>query len=47
MENEILDKAVKKGENSALAALVLWLCAVVGAFCLKCLLSFIKWAFQK
>lgn len=46
MENNI-DEAVKKGQNSAVMAILLWICALVGAFCLKCFMSFIKWAFQK
>lgn len=45
MEN--FDKAVKKGEDNAVIAVVLWLCAIVGAFVLKSLLGFIKWVFQK
>ena len=44
---ENIDKAVKKGQNSALAAILLWVCAVVGAFVIKCVMSFIKWVFQK
>lgn len=44
---ENLDKAVKNGEKSAVLAVLLWVCAIIGAFVLKCLLSFVKWVFQK
>lgn len=44
---ENLDKAVKNGERSAFLGILLWICALVGAFCLKCFMSFIKWVFQK
>ena len=44
---ENIDKAVKKGQSSALAAILLWVCAIVGAFVIKCAMSFIKWVFQK
>lgn len=46
MENEI-NKAVKNGEKSAILAVLLWVCAIIGAFVLKCAMSFIKWVFQK
>jgi len=44
---ENLDKAVKNGERSAFLGILLWVCALVGAFVLKSLLSFVKWVFQK
>lgn len=47
METEMLDKAVKNGEKSAVVAVVLWICAIVGAFVIKCAMSFVKWAFRK
>lgn len=44
---ENLDKAVKNGEKSAVLAILLWVCALVGAFVLKCFIQFLKWVFQK
>lgn len=41
------NEAVEKGKKSAVSAVVLWVCAAVGAFVIKCTVSFIKWAFQK
>lgn len=41
-----LNKAVKNGERSAILAVLLWICAMVGAFVIKCFLSFIKWVFK-
>lgn len=44
---ENLDKAVKNGEKSAILAVLLWVCAIIGAFVLKCVVQFMKWVFQK
>ena len=44
---ENIDKAVKNGEKSAVLAILLWVCALVGAFIIKCFMQFIKWVFQK
>lgn len=44
---ENIDKAVKNGEKSAVLAILLWVCALIGAFVLKCFMQFIKWVFQK
>lgn len=44
---ENIDKAVKNGEKSAVLAILLWVCAMVGALVIKCLFSFIKWVFKK
>ena len=44
---EILNKAVKKGENSALIAILLWVCAFIGALTIKAFFQFIGWVFRK
>lgn len=41
------NEAVDKGKRSAVSAVVLWVCAAVGAVVIKSTVSFIKWVFQK